>query len=385
MASRLIATALNVGCIFTLAASNTVFGHPDPPTNPPVMTNADIPQIFVGGGDFDDGFNGESEFVFVYDIDWGGTHGTSTYMVSRNVRMGQVYSINNNPLSLLPQRISSFASHTECTPASPPTYTIRGWETDKDLDPFSKFLLAVGSGLTTAAIGGPLAGLLVGPTTTLITSFFSGDDVLTRGLEFGGVVEFSSFNLPNQPVCGSSGTGTFSDTTGQLYQSAAANSADPALAALYTTAAQVGIDEEHPFSRNASYATGLFSLLLGSLEDAAVLGLEPGGIGDIGTARQAIFNAVVDVGAIVARQTRDEAIAMSLSAEYINSANAFINGAQAAANSGDYRAATIGYENATVLLLPVLHPAFVPEPDSLVLFGVGFIVLAFVRQRRRTN
>ncbi|MBA7598602.1 hypothetical protein ES703_05621 [subsurface metagenome] len=329
-----------------LIASSSAPAHLDPPDDPPILTEVFIDELtFLT--DQDDWTNGLAELRVMYTVDWGPGHGTTPALWARDHNFDTIPP----PFSPIPP-LMMIGSHIECTPAADPIVSVRAWESDQGIDPLLKLIAA----LVGRAAGGT-AGQLIARFIVGVLSFFNPDDPLTLNVDFKTTYDFSQKKLPDGPC--SVTAGGYSATMGAGYRAAAEYSSDPEIANMYREYATYGVDDDHPFSRNASYASQRFAYLFQAIEEADALTIEPGESGDVEPAKQAVRETAVDMAQIVADATVTEAMTMGLDSTLLSKAQSLISSAEVYASAGNYHSAISFYEDATILLLPEMFPEFI--------------------------
>ena len=94
--------------------SGPTTAHIDPPIDPPLLTEVDLATLtFLT--DWDDGTDGTAELVLLYTVHWGGDHGGTVYMWSKDHNFDTIAP----PYTAVPPRLV-MGTHTECSPAAAP-------------------------------------------------------------------------------------------------------------------------------------------------------------------------------------------------------------------------------------------------------------------------
>lgn len=342
------------------------WAHLDPPEDPPQLTQVDIDSL-VFLTDVDDGTNGLAELRVVYTVSWGGDHGSTVYMWSKDHNFDDVAP----PYTAAPPNLT-IGTHMECSPAASVTVNAKAYESDSGVDPFANLLIAAGGG----AIGGVLGSVAPGPGTAagagagaalaagllgLAVDFFDSDDPLSLGSDFTSTFVDSRVQLSPGPCSEDSLGSTVPAQEG--YCAAAEETDDSEVSARYTEYATYGVDSYFPFGRSASYSASRYAYLDAALTAADYMVLEAGGTSDISAKQTAIRNAAVDFGQIVAQATFNEGYAAVLGAGVLNAAQSALSAGDQAALYGDYTTALDNYEQVGALILPEMFPGFVNPTD----------------------
>ena len=349
------------------------WAHLDPPRDPALLTQVDIDSL-VFLTDVDDGTNGLAELRVVYTVNWGGDHGSTVYMWSKDHNFDDVAP----PYTAVPPNLT-IGTHMECTPAASVTVNAKAYESDSGVDPFANLLIAAGGG----AIGGVLGNVAPGPGTAagagagaalaagllgLAADFFDSDDPLSLGSDFTSTFIDSRVQLSPGPCSEDSLGSTVPEQDG--YCSAAEETDDSEVAARYTEYATYGVDSRFPFGRSASYSAGRYAYLESALTAADYMVLEAGGTSDIAAKQTAIRTAAVDFGQIVAQATFNEGYGAVLSAGVLTAAQSALSAGDQAALYGDYSTALDHYEQVGALILPEMFPEFVNPTDPCAVASV---------------
>ncbi|HUU45358.1 MAG TPA: hypothetical protein VM118_06455 [Acidobacteriota bacterium] len=348
--------------------------HLDPPADPPIATQVNLTSLrFLK--DVDDGTNGLAELRVAFEINWGAGHAITPAFFNRD----HDFDVSAPPFEAIANPLT-LCSHTECSPAAVPILTVWAYESDKDSDPLLKALIAAGGGLIggvggfytgpvgTAALSG--AGAALGASLAgLIADFLNYDDPLFYGADYDLKWTYDQIPLPNGP-CGGDKSTDFRTTEGWAYCLAASQlaSSDTTVANLYVEYATYGVDSRFPFSRNAEYASGRFDLLREMLYAASLYDFEADDDGDPSKSASPMATrfktASAEIAGIIADSTIWEANLMGVvPPELMAEAERFAHLAGDALAKGQYNAAINLYEDATVLLLPVMFPGFVYPYD----------------------
>ena len=342
------------------------WAHLDPPEDPPQLTQVDIDSL-VFLTDVDDGTNGLAELRVVYTVSWGGDHGSTVYMWSKDHNFDDVAP----PYTAAPPNLT-IGTHMECSPAASVTVNAKAYESDSGVDPFANLLIAAGGG----AIGGVLGSVAPGPGTAagagagaalaagllgLAVDFFDSDDPLSLGSDFTSTFVDSRVQLSPGPCSEDSLGSTVPAQEG--YCAAAEETDDSEVSARYTEYATYGVDSYFPFGRSASYSASRYAYLDAALTAADYMVLEAGGTSDISAKQTAIRNAAVDFGQIVAQATFNEGYAAVLGAGVLSAAQSALSAGDQAALYGDYTTALDNYEQVGALILPEMFPGFVNPTD----------------------
>jgi hypothetical protein len=365
------------------AVSGESLAHLDPPTDPPLMTQVEIDTLtFLT--DVDDGTNGLAELRVVYTLNWGGDHGSTVYMWSKDHNFDTVAP----PYSPMPPNLI-VGTHLECSPAAAVTVQAKAYESDAGIDPFADLLIAVGGG----AVGGILGSVAPGAGTAagagagaalaagllaLAADFFNSDDPLFHGTDYTSTFVSSVVALPPGPC--SAPAMSFNDTYQEGYCAAAEATDDPQVAFRYTEYAMYGVDEVFPFGRNAGYSSGRYAFLKAGLAAAESMVLEYGGTSDISAKQVIIREAAADFGRIVASAAIDEAYAAGVPSDILTVAQNALSSGDTAVDYGDYTTGVAYYEDVSQVLLPEMFPEFAnpTNPCSVVAVPSGSLVSNFV-------
>lgn len=379
----------------SLAAAALVFGsaraavaqHPDPPSNPAIQTVIDVAELtFLT--DQDDGVDGCAELLLIVQVNWGGSHGVSTWLLTRTIDMD-----DGNRWVVFPPRVPNVFTHTECSPVFEPAIDTYGYELDGDLCWLSELVVIAGGGAL-GAVGGP-AGAALGASIAYLTadllSELNGNDVLARNTDYTFTAESNYINLGFQEFCEvaravAPGAAVpappggvvppppsdfpvgppdedFHTYKAPLYRAAAAASPTPEGRQQYLAMAEFGIDEYHTFGRSACYAEGQFGRLIDVLDQIDAVTLETGA--DISLTQVQLEASLergrgltVGVAYIVAAQEYSEAAIRGADPALLVEVSRLMGLARSFAESGSYAESIRHYEKATTLVMGEIHPTF---------------------------
>jgi len=382
-AVRSLATAALALCL----AHAAIAQHPDPPRNPAIQTVIDVAELtFLT--DQDDGVDGCAELLLIVQVNWGGSHGVSSWLLSKTIDMD-----DGTRWVVFPPRVPNVFSHTECSPVFEPAIDTYGYELDGDLCWLSELVVTAGGGAL-GAVGGP-AGAALGASIAYLTadllSELNGNDVLVRNTDYTFTADINYIDLGFQSFCEAPRAAVpgaavpappggavppppsdypvgppdedFYTYRAPLYRAAAAASPTPEGRQLYLGMAEFGVDEYHTFGRAACFASGQFGRLTEILDHIDAVTLETGA--DISlTAAQLEINLergsglTVGVAYIVAAQEYSEAAIRGADPALLAEASRLMGLARSFAEAGRYAESVRHYEKAATLVMGEIHPTF---------------------------